>query len=377
MSVRRFSPRVEATTLIELLCVIAIIGILTALLLPALMGVKARARRIQCVNNLHQMGIGLLTFAGDHNGRFPMGVPANDGGTLELAQGGYHIQGDFYFSFRHFQAASNQLVTPKLLVCPTDIRLPAPTFAAMSNVNLSYFIGVNAEFEQPTSILAGDRNLTNDYTTPASLVRFGPNYTLRWTAEMHRFQGDLLFADGHVEKKNSPALISVAGQTPIIANLALPTERPTPTPASPPGGASCPNPSGGSGPQARTSPWPAPATPMFSGPGSTGWYAVTTHSRTAVGEPEGPATQPTAPPPKAQKPMTNAVSVAAPAQPQEEPIPPSTFGTGLAELVAALTQSSMLWLYALLLLIAIVTLVLRWLVGRKNEPPSNPRIDAP
>ncbi len=70
----------SAFTLVELLAVIAIIGILAALLLPAPSQAKARAQRIQCVGNLHQLGIGLHNFLANGHG-YPVIIATTDEGN--------------------------------------------------------------------------------------------------------------------------------------------------------------------------------------------------------------------------------------------------------------------------------------------------------
>ena len=220
--------------MIELLVVIAIIAILAALLLPVLTQGQARARRLECVNNLKETGVAFHAYAHDHNGRFPMEVPVRDGGSLEFVQNAYRVTGEFYFSYRHFQALSNELVTPKLLHCPAEAtRLAAARFSTLQNDNLSYFIGVAAMFDKPTTILAGDRNITNDWAGNPSIVRGSSVDPVRWTEELHKFKGNLLFADGHVQEINDARWADY--RMAVNGDLFLPSPQPPTAVASSPG----------------------------------------------------------------------------------------------------------------------------------------------
>ncbi len=189
-----YARQLAGLTFIELLLLIALVAVLLGLLLPTLSKTSRRTRPLGCVRNLKEVGLAFRIFATDHEGRFPMRVSTNQGGSLEFVQAG--LPGP------HFVALSNALTSPKVIVCPMDKKSkPAASFTLVRRANVSYFVGLDATEEIPETFLAGDRHLTvNGRPVPPGLTEFTTNAVAGWTDEIHRGQGFVAMGDGSVHQ---------------------------------------------------------------------------------------------------------------------------------------------------------------------------------
>lgn len=209
----------QALTLVEVVAVIfaltLLLAVLAAIILPAFARAKIHSGPT-CANNLKQIGLSFQIWAGDNNGKFPMEVPVKNGGAMESAIGGNVVA--------VFQVISNELGTPKILVCQNDKKhVPTTNFGiGLGRKNISYFIGLDATHNSPQDVVSGDDNLIVNGTQVQSGVLNLWTNSAAWSKERHHGLGYILLTDGSVQSDNRIGFNSSAGTFFATNRLAIP-----------------------------------------------------------------------------------------------------------------------------------------------------------
>lgn len=118
------SVRIPGFTLIELLVVIAIIAILAAMLLPALAAAKEKAKRTACLNNLKELGISCIIYAGDNHDKV---ISTGSANVIYMPATSVTNWGNAGLKMPVLAPgpAPNAAVAPSVLSCPNRPGLPS------------------------------------------------------------------------------------------------------------------------------------------------------------------------------------------------------------------------------------------------------------
>ncbi|MFA7233518.1 MAG: prepilin-type N-terminal cleavage/methylation domain-containing protein [Terrimicrobiaceae bacterium] len=183
--------RKNAFTLIELLVVVAIIGMLASMMVPHIAKFQDRAQSVVCMNNLRQIGVGVLSYVGEHDNTYPI-IEMNAEDPVYLPE---DEATPIYVALEPYG------VTQQVLKCPADIK--GPNYFAKNTTTIdgkSYGTSyqwrpiIDEENSISPKIYGGRRGAGVRIVKP-SRVTICTDY-----AGVHSGRLNRLYADGHVSR---------------------------------------------------------------------------------------------------------------------------------------------------------------------------------
>ena len=236
--------KIAAFSMPELLVVVAVIGVLAAVLLPDLARKKSIANRVKCVGNHKLNGTSFRVFAADNGDLYPLTAVPTRTNAFIVPSGatGSQVNSSSAVAWQVYQVMWNELQTPKTLLCPTDRERAtcyrttdfgglagAPGIMTTTSLGhsgnqdnaVSYALGVAADESRPLGVLLFDRNVNNVGLAGASVAsnvaltrtravmnhKLGPTQAVYVKGtRMHGLAGNLAYADGSVQQATAEVL---------------------------------------------------------------------------------------------------------------------------------------------------------------------------
>lgn len=199
-------PTRRGFTLVELLVVVAIIGLLIALLLPALQQSRAAARSAACKSNMRQIGLAVQMYANNHNGRFPLTAHAGTTSSWVYSLGPYLENVDNIRICPDEPKAAERLANKSTSYVLNDLICVKQPDAILSLWKLKSTSGTLIAFEGSDKRAVDNANMEHihcstwfsEYNIHRGLVK----ELIDADIQLERHQNsaaNYLYADGHVE----------------------------------------------------------------------------------------------------------------------------------------------------------------------------------
>jgi prepilin-type processing-associated H-X9-DG protein len=216
MKPRSSNQRNQALTLVEVLVIFVVVMFLGVCLFQALSAAHMHDKEINCIKNLNGIGAAHLLWLGDNNKLSLLGLTTDNRAGLSTRNDSAYIL---------WQAMSNQLKTPKILVCPADRKSTIATSFAngFGNTNISYFVNSDMTQVQPQRILDGDDNLNvGGVPVQSGVLNLSTNSRFGWTKRHYGRVGMINFADGSVMEATSNTMNSAIADSGVTNKLLIP-----------------------------------------------------------------------------------------------------------------------------------------------------------